>query len=213
MKFSFSLLSLLIILNWPKPLLAQDDHLRPVDGIFSESSFLLEYYSSVRKILLRGFSDHPEVRIVIIPSFATESALDMEQDESSKKYFLLYHLANPSIWYSQGKHKIQVDSVKIEIETHSFLLIKKLFLNALNKVKYPTDSLRSLGFDGTDYYFSVDDMGLKTGTIWSPPPGGKMSKLVEITNHLIQMMKSESDLIEFDDAFSKEITELTKKLE
>jgi hypothetical protein len=207
------LLLLVVFLNLSDKVIAQDDNLKPVNGIFSEYDFQFDYYSSVRKILFRGFSDNPEVRITIIPSFIPESALDIELDKQTEKYFLLYHKANPSIWYSHGKKIINVDSVRIEIEYNSFLLIKRLFVIAINKVKYQSDSLRSAGFDGTNYYYSVSDIGQRTGTIWSPSAGSKMSKLVEITDHLIQLMKSESDIIEFDAIFSGEIKDLTKKLE
>jgi hypothetical protein len=212
-KTSCILLSLAFYLSWSDQVLAQDDHLKPVNGIFSDLDFQFDYYSSVRRILFAGFSDNPEIRIVIIPSFITESALDIEQDKQTEKYFLLYNKANPSIWYSHGRKKINIDSVRIEIEYNSFLLIKKLLTKAIDQVRYQSDSLYAGGFDGTSYYFSVRDKGQRTGTTWSPVAGSKMSKLVEITKQLIQLMKPEPDIIEFDATFSKEIKDLINKLE
>jgi hypothetical protein len=211
-KTLFFLLHLVVFTSLSDQAKAQDDNLKPVNGIFSQYDFQFDYYSLVRKLLFRGFSDNPEIRFVVIPSFTPEFVLDIEVD-NNKKYFLLYHQANPSIWYNQGKKKINIDSMKTEIEYKSFALIKKLFLAAINKTKYQPDSLHSIGIDGTDYYFSVNDMGQKDGFIWSPPVGTKMNRLVEIAIHLTQLMKEEPDMIEFDTTFSKEIEDLTKLLE
>ena len=193
-------------------LMAQDDNLKPVNGIFSIYDFQFDYYSSVRKILFKGLSDDPEIRIVVIPSFSPESVLDIEKDKQSERYFLLYHKANPSIWYSHGKKKVNVDTIRNEIESNSFLLLKKLLESAIFKAKYQLDSLGSIGTDGTDYYFSVSNIWQKGGTTWSPRDGSKMGKLVDIVNHLIQLMKAESGEIEFDSTFSKEVTNLTNSL-
>ena len=201
-----------IIISVPNQAKAQDDNLKPVNGIFSEPNFEFDYYSLVRKILFQGFSNNSEVRFVIIPSFSPESALDIEKGSNNSKYYLIYHKANQNIWYNSGKKKINVDSIKAEIDFNSFWLVKTLFLTAINKVKYESDSLRSIGFDGTDYYFSVNDMGQKEGVIWSPPGGSNMNRLVEIGTHLIQLM-SEEAVISFDAKFSKEIMDLTKILE
>jgi hypothetical protein len=212
-KISFVLVAATLFSHLPVQTKAQDDHLKPADGIFSQYDSEFNYYSSVRKILLKGFSDHPEVRIVIIPSFTPESALDIEQDQQTKKYILRYHLASPSIWYSKGKKKIKVDTSGKEIEYPSFLLIKKLFLSAVNNAHYPTDTLRGIVMDGTNYYYSVNDLEQRTGMTYSPKAGSKMNKLTEITNYLIVLVKSKSAFIEFDNAFSKEITDLTKQLQ
>lgn len=208
----FLLFQIAIIISVPGQAKAQDDNLKPVNGIFSEPKFEFDYYSLVRKILFQGFSNNSEARFVIIPSFSPESALDIEKGNDNSKYYLIYHKANPNIWYNHGKLNINVDSIKTEIDFNSFWLIRSLFLAAINKVKYESDSLRSLGFDGTNYFFSVNDMGQKEGVIWSPPDGSKMNRLVEIGTHLIQLM-SEEAVISFDAKFSKEIMDLTKILE
>jgi hypothetical protein len=209
----FLLFQITVITSVPNQAKAQDDNLKPVNGVFSEYNYEFDYYSLVRKILFQGFSDNPEARLVIIPSFSPESALDIEKGSDNNTYYLIYHKANPNIWYSGGKKKINVDSIKAEIDLNSFWLIKTLFLTAINKVKYESDSLRSVGTDGTNYYFSVSDMGQKEGVIWSPAAGSKMNRLVEIGTHLIQLMSEEAEVISFDTKFSKEIMDLTKILE
>jgi hypothetical protein len=209
----FLLFQIIVITSVLNQVKAQDDNLKPVNGIFSEYNYQFDYYSLVRKILFRGFSNNPEARFVIIPSFSPESVLDIEKGSGNSRYYLIYHKANTNIWYNRGDKKITVDSIKAEIDYNSFLLIKTLFLTAINKVKYETDSLRSGGKDGTDYYFSVSDLGQKEGVIWSPAAGSKMNRLVEIGIHLIQLMSEKSAIIRFDTKFSKEIMDLTKVLE
>lgn len=209
----FLLFQIIVITSVLNQVKAQDDNLKPVNGIFSEYNYQFDYYSLVRKILFRGFSNNPEARFVIIPSFSPESVLDIEEGSGNSRYYLIYHKSNTNIWYNRGDKKITVDSIKAEIDYNSFLLIKTLFLTAINKVKYETDSLRSGGKDGTDYYFSVSDLGQKEGVIWSPAAGSKMNRLVEIGIHLIQLMSEKSAIIRFDTKFSKEIMDLTKVLE
>ena len=46
------------------------------------------------------------------------------------------------------------------------------------------------GVDGTNYYFSVADRALKTGTVWSPEKKSKMDRLVRIGYSLISLTES-----------------------
>jgi len=206
------LLSLLLFLCFSFRLNAQDDHLKPVEGIFSIPGYEFDYYSAVRKILFKGLPDYPDVRFVVIPSFTSELVLDIEFDKEKEQCYLYYHRANPSIWYNIGKKKITVDSTKKHINYSSFILIKTLFNYAISKAKYQQDSLTSVGVDGQTYFFSVSSIPDKTATIWSPAEGSKMAKLVKIANHLVDLARSESDEIEFDADYRKEIVELTNSL-
>ena len=60
-----------------------DDHLKPVGGIYDIYDFEFEYYSKVRKVLFNGLTDSPEIRFQVIPSFIPESVLDIEFDRKN----------------------------------------------------------------------------------------------------------------------------------
>jgi len=169
------------------PTLNAQDNLEPVESIFDNYDFEFEYYSIVRKILMNGMSDYPEIRFLIIPSFTVEQVIAIEKDEkNNEKYFIVYHKMKKSIWYTEkNKEKIKVERKRIEISMSNALLFKELFKKAVNNQKYPENE--NMGLDGTNYYFSVADRTLKTGTVWSPNKGTKMYRLKEIGYSLISL--------------------------
>lgn len=82
-------------------------------------------------------------------------------------------------------------------------LYRELFTVAVNNRKYSDTEM--MGFDGVDYYFSVADNRLKTGTVWTPIKDSKMDRLKEIGYSLISLAqktengkvaKPKSELIE-----------------
>ncbi|PKA81963.1 hypothetical protein ATE92_0086 [Ulvibacter sp. MAR_2010_11] len=166
---------------------AQNDNLEPVESIFDDYDFLFEYYSHVRKILMNGMSDYPEVRFLIIPSFSPEEVVSIAKE--NEVYFIVHHKMEKSIWYTEkNKNKIQVQKKKVEISKPDVLLFKELFKQAIKNRKYPDKEI--MGNDGVNYYFSVADAHpLKTGTVWSPKPGSKMDRLKEIGYALINLVK------------------------
>ena len=185
---------------------AQSNHLKPVNGIFDMYDFQVEYYSVVRKVLFKGLSDKPQIRFLIIPSFTSEAVLDIEEHKDSSKYYLIYHKCQKSIWYSEDKESVSVDRIKKELSKESADLIKRLFKAAISKTRY--EESEGLGLDGTNYYFTVDDFGLKTGTIWSPKKESTMNKLVEIGFDLIELTKKEGSKIILDKAQCEKIEKL-----
>ncbi|NDV17749.1 hypothetical protein GO009_17175 [Muricauda sp. TY007] len=87
---------------------AQNDNLEPVESIFDEFDFRFEYYSIVRKVLMNGMSDYPEVRFLIIPSFSVEEVVAIEEKDSA--YYIVHHKMKESIWYTEkDKEKIEVE--------------------------------------------------------------------------------------------------------
>lgn len=177
------ILCLIFSLNIEK-LYAQNDHLEPVKSIFDEYDYRFVYHSDVRKILMNGMSDTPEVRFLIIPSFATEEVVAIENE--SDKFFIVHHKMEKSIWYTdENKEDIKVQKTKVQISKSDAQLYIDLFKVAVEKKKYPEEPI--FGTDGTNYYFSVSDSGLKTGTVWSPRKGTKMKELVDIGNSLIKL--------------------------
>lgn len=176
-------LCLIFSLNNDK-LHAQNDHLEPVESIFDEYDYRFVYHSDIRKILMNGMSDIPEVRFLIIPSFATEEVVAIEKEDEN--YFIIHHRMTKSIWYTdENKEDIKVQKTKVQISKSDAQLYIDLFKVAMSKRKYPVEM--NFGNDGNNYYFSVYDSPLKTGTVWSPRKGTKMKELVDIGNSLIKL--------------------------
>lgn len=94
---------------------AQNNNLEPVEGIFDEFDFRFEYYSLVRKVLMNGMSDYPQVRFLIIPSFSVEEVVSIEKRDN--KYIILHHKMRESIWYAElDKEKIGVEKKMVEYQ-------------------------------------------------------------------------------------------------
>jgi hypothetical protein len=191
---------------------AQNENLEPVESIFDEYDFRFEYYSLVRKILMNGMSDTPELRFLIIPSFSVEEVVAIE--ERKGKYYIVHHKMKKSIWYTEkNKEKIGVEKKEIEISKTDKDLYYELFKTAVNNRKYPEKE--RLGFDGTNYYFSVSDKGLKTGTTWSPSKKSKIRRLTEIGQSLIKIAQStkENEVAKLEPELIERIKNLTIQLE
>ena len=143
------------------------DHLEPLKSIYDYLDSSIEYHMKVRKILLSGLSDSPEIRFLEIPSFTPENVLDIEYDRKQNKYYIIYHICEESIWYNRSKEQINVNKFKAEIDKASFVLIKKLFDMAIAGVKFsptPTPKIQEDGtemldvigtFDGTNFYITT----------------------------------------------------------
>lgn len=181
---------ILIILGSCLNLKSQEnnDHLEPVQSIYSIYDFQFEYYSKVRKILFNGLSDSPVVRFQVLPSFSPEYVVDIEHNRETEAYFVIYHKCKKSIWYNNKRKDMKVEKHQTEISKESALKFKELFKAAILKTKFPTNEV--VGLDGANYYFSYEEYGLKSGTIWSPSEGTNMSKLIETAHQLIEIAKS-----------------------
>ena len=170
--------------------LKAQDHLEPVRSIFDIYDFQFEYYSKVRNILFEGLTDNSEIRYLVMPSFSGENVLDISKDQKNFKYFIHHHIAEQSIWYSQNDEKevkVKVKKIKKEISERDVELIKLLFQKAVSTSRYPDK--KTYGLDGTTYYFFTSR---KSGAIWSPDSGSKMSRLVEIGYDIIDFSKNDS---------------------
>jgi hypothetical protein len=194
-----------------KECIAQSDHLESSNSIFDIYDFQFEYYSHVRNILFDGMTDMPEIRFLVLPSFSPEYVVSVEKDEDDNHY-LVYHIGKESIWYSEKKDKIKVEKLKREIGSESAELIKELFIEALKDTRQVEGM--SQGLDGVNYYFSVNDWGPKTGTIWSPDDGTNMRELVNIGNELISIIKKspKGEQINFQPAYKTRIKNLIEKI-
>jgi hypothetical protein len=191
---------------------AQNENLEPVESIFDEYDFRFEYYSLVRKVLMNGMSDTPELRFLIIPSFSVEEVVAIE--ERNGKYYIVHHKMKKSIWYTEkNKEKIGVEKKEIEISKTDKDLYYELFKTAVKNRKYPEKE--RLGFDGTNYYFSVADNRLKTGTTWSPSEKSKIGRLTNMGQSLIKIAQStkENKVAKLEPELIERIKNLTIELE
>lgn len=203
---SFSIILSLFSLHNTVKAQSINDHLKPVESIYDLYDFQFEYYSTVRKVLFKGLSDSPKIRFQEMPSFTPENVLVIEFNHSQDKYFIVYHIGEKSIWYSKDRENVKVKKYKKEIDKTSVALIESLFKIAISQTKSPEKELR--GNDGTNYFFSVRNYGMKSGKVWSPRKGSKMYELTAIGNTLKELVKSEQIMIRFDKKFVTKIEEL-----
>ena len=186
-----------------------EKRLRPVRGVFDIYDYQLDYYYKVRKILLTGSNEKPIIRFLVLPSFTPENVLEIKIDSDNNSAYLVYRICEEMIWYCKKNWEyIKTIEFKSEIDLYSVALIKNLFDMAISQVNY--SDVCGLGIDGTSYYFSIYDVGWKTGTVWSPHTG-KMKKLVGIGKKLIELVSSDNEIITFDAKFQSEIEELIQE--
>jgi len=211
MKSMYKFLILLFLLCNVEHNYGQDseDHLQPVGSIYDIYNYEFEYYSKVRKVLFKELTDSPSMRFQVMASFTPEHVLDIDFDKDNSKYYMIYHICEEEIWYNEKWEKIKVKKFKTEIDKESFELIKSLFSIAIAQTKFPENEI--IGFDGADYYFSINKFGLKSGTVWSPPSGTKMRKLVDIGYELIKLTQSEKELVKIDNDLRTKIETLIEE--
>ncbi len=174
--------------------MSAQDHLEPNINIFEQYHYQYEYYSQIRNLLFDGLSDRPMAQLVILPSFSNEFVWQIQEDRNNNIYYSITSTGNHSIWYNQYEDKpkkLKQIISRNEITKETAVLIKELYLAAVNTVRH---SNNRLGVDGTTYYFSAFDLGLKSGTIWSPSEGTKMRELVEISMQLISQTQKKSEI-------------------
>ena len=217
MKHYILLISMIMVFSLPCTAQEYEDHLLPEISIFNIYDFSFESKTRLRKELFNGLSHSPEIRFIVLDSFSFDAVLQIEYDREKEKYSLIYHrlMKNIVIINENGETiEPKLYNSVIEIDKSSIDLIKSLFQAAINRTKWnmPTDRL-TIGVDGTNYHFLVQDFGPKTGTIWSPPHDSKMGRLVMIGKRLIEFSQSESHTIQFDDDFKKIIMELIDDIE
>ncbi len=187
------------------------DHLRPVRGFFSAYNFQFEYYIKIRRTLFKGLSDSPFIRFQVMPSFSPENVLDIEYDRETDQYYIVYHNGEKMIWKVDDWNNIEIKKYKKTIDKSSAELVKSLFEKAILQTKYADNEIP--GTDGTDYYFSINDFGTKTGMVWSPSKGSLMGRLVEVGKELIRLAKSAEESISFNKEFIDSINNINNELQ
>jgi len=114
------------------------------------------------------------------------------------------------IWYNKNWEKTNVFEYRKTISKESVDKIKELFKKAITQTKY-YDS-ETIGLDGETYYFSYSDMGLRSGSVWSPNEGSKMDRLIKIGFKLIDLAKNDDNPVVMENKLKQDILDLTKDL-
>ncbi len=160
---------------------AQPDNLQPVEGLFSGSTFLDQYYLAVKKVLFDSLSLNTDLRIVVMPSFSPEYLISLDTKEN--KTYLTYRIAKQQIWQiPKPNDKVKFNNYRIEFDTSLTKKIHELFVLAISHARF--DNLHE-GLDGTTYIFTIfkNGSGLIGGQTWSPTTE-KLSGLVAIAEWL-----------------------------
>lgn len=213
---------ILILLCLPTSLIAQNEiqlsppppnpplsHLEPVEDFFSMPDYHLEYFIRLRDLLFKGLVDEPEIRFLILPSFTPESVLEIQYHKEINKYFSVYHTLEKTVWLNKQWKKVKTIEYKKEISKESAELVKSLFKAAIRDAQYPT--WNNSGLDGTTYFFSYSDWGLRTAFIWEPNEASTLGHLIYIGQKLIELTKENDQVIKFEEDFKTEISNLTSK--
>lgn len=206
------LLTTILLLNLNIGKAQDNDHLQPLPPIIGTNREYIEYHIKLQEVLLQNVEGRIEAIFFTLPSFSDQSTLIIEYDTDTDKFYLNYRLPDNdiSIGDSDNWQNIKLkEYYKAGINKDSAELIMSLYKNAVSKVKH---SENHGGYDGTTYYFSVRDHGLQSGKTWSPEDGTKMKKLVDISNHLIELTKSTQTVISFDKELETEIKKLTAEI-
>lgn len=179
----------------------QSDFLVPTKSLLNSDSYAVKYNQKIKEILFNGLPEHFDIQYFSTPSFDTERVLVIHK----RRIFL--NIAKQSIWgtfykeISDKTNRVKIKNRVIEIDRYTNKisnddaeLLNKLYRLAISKVRYlifTPDELKRLviGNDGTSYSFSIFNNGKKEGTTWSPEPGSRMYRLVEIHKNLIQIIK------------------------
>jgi hypothetical protein len=203
---------------------SQTNHLIPESGIFNAPNFQIEYYSKVRKILFQGMDFRPIIRLVILPSFSPESVLEVEFNRSTNKMYVVYQIAEEMIANNPNWEQTKLKSIKKEITNESAKFIQRLFQAAVAGIKESDDeqitqvgdnytlTVKHVGVDGENYFFTANVPIPKTGTTWSPPTESKMGRIVNIGLEVINLARNEKEPIEFDSKLKEKMTQLTAEL-
>ncbi|WP_338767544.1 hypothetical protein WAF17_06030 [Bernardetia sp. ABR2-2B] len=185
----------------------ENDHLEPIESIFSKSSWEDKYNIKIKEVLLKGLSDSPLLRFQIFPSWGTESILQIEFDRKEKQYYLVYHESDKNISHLEENESTTIHKYKKAIQSSDVKLIENIFEGAIFQAKYSQSS--NAMTDGVRYYFSVR---YRVGQVSSPYEETNMGKLVRLGYSLMDLAKNDNPNIVFNELIMKNIEYLTENL-
>jgi len=201
----------------------QSNHLVPLRSILDSDNYKIGYNLFLKKILFKEAFDYPDIQLLSQPSFNPENLLQIKKEK------VLFFKPKNSIWsfFYRKKNDIPVwkqnylDSIKVQkyscnISKKSNKLIKKLYNVSIEKTRYrffTEEEMKmqyTFGNDGETYTFSVANIGVKSGKIWSPKKENRMGRLVAINKELTRLVvnSNRNDTIEFSNLYTNKIKKL-----
>lgn len=167
-------------------------NLKPNNSVFELYKHQSDYYSKIKTKLFESLKDNQVVQLVVKPSFSSEYVFQIEKKNDS--FFAKVNIASENIWYSKDFESIEVKSYTSTIGKKDVDLLSKVYLKMIEKVHYPVEIENIIGADGVTYNFSVSNLGLKSGTIWSPNDSINKT-IIEISEKLIENIKSKESVV------------------
>ena len=206
MKYFVVLITLLI-----SKLCPAQEHLEPVDSVYSRLPVLIEYHLFVTRAFRAAHDQNVLLKVVILPSFYPESVLYIEKRQST--YSLVHLEAEQQYWliYDDKPDVTPTEKCRIDIENSFATDLEKIWHTELFNTKHSREF--RLGMDGTSYYFSTpikqlsqgNSLPRMTGEIWSPEENTRMALLENLVlvlvnyctdgKNLQNMKKSVHDLL------------------
>jgi hypothetical protein len=188
-----------------------EDHLQPSQGYFFSYSYAASYYPKVQQALYAGLSASPLARVVVLPSFAPEYVVSI--DQKGPKYYLTYQVCQASLWAAlqQRGKQVAIATKAVEVSQELATVIQQTFNTAIAQTKYPKP-ITQIRSDGTTFVFSAMQrgIGLQGGETWSPS-AGNMGALVTLVDHLKQVANTPADQ-QLQRDLLQEANQLTAKL-
>lgn len=203
----------LICLFFLSQFIFAQNHLEPTNSYFDLYDHHYKYYEKVKSLFFDGLDDSPRIRMLVFPSFSKEYIFQIDDDENSSEYYniTVKEPVEGSIWgITEGNpdFKINVTTYRSKLKKEDYTLLYQLIYPAIIKTKFRTDN--SSGLDGTTYFLSIWDTGIKSSEIWSPR-NPNLKELIFILETVADKAKKEKK-INFSKDFKQSITTLTQKL-
>jgi len=186
-------------------------HLEPSDSYFDLNNIQYDYYQRIRSLLFEDLAE-PKIRMIVLPSFSKEYILQIEENKNSPEILniVLREPVEGSIWTIQDENpklKINTKTYNSKLSKEDFSLLYQMLYSAIINARFKIDD--SMGLDGTTYYFSIWDNGMKSAKIWSPRYP-QLEELVNVMQSLAEKIKTEK-VISFSNEMKDSIVDLTDK--
>ncbi|WP_201981237.1 hypothetical protein [Hymenobacter rubidus] len=165
------------------------DHLEPSRGSLFEDKRLQPFYSALQQVLFAGLSDKPLARIVVVPSFAPEYLVSVEQNAGT--YTLISRVCQQQVQAAlreQPARRVTAQTRTAPLPEPLATAVVAVIRQALAQTQYPAPVPR-YQLDGTAYYFMAFQRwaGWWNGQTWSPASDTRMRALVDLVAHLKEL--------------------------
>ncbi|MBO2007903.1 hypothetical protein [Hymenobacter negativus] len=172
-----------------------DDHLEPSRGGLFEDRRYQPFHTAIQQVLFAGLSDKPLARIVVVPAFAPEYLVSVEQNAGT--YTVISRVCQQQVRAALREHPARRVTAQTRMATLPEPLataVVAVIRQALSQTQYPAPAPR-YQLDGTTYYFMAFQRwaGWWNGQTWSPDSDTRMRALVELVAHLKELTADPSN--------------------